>query len=148
MNSKSKKLVIVISVIVIIGFSVYWAGITSPKKEVILKKKMIEDIYTHEIIPSYQVYYKWDGKEQTEPWWIIIKTYKTHGKWKVIEFKDLQRAKSAEDFPEFDSKWISDYKFSPQPTRYQTILLLLTAQPTFQEEQEVFFKILDEIKIQ
>lgn len=149
MNRKTKILFIVI--IVLIVFLVYWAGITSPNKEVILKKEWSENIYTHEIRPIYEVYYKWDGKEQKNPWWMIIKVVKPHGEWKVIELKDTDRIKSLEDIhkysAKFDYEWIDNYKFTPQATRYQMILLLLTFQPTFYEEKKIFYKILDEIKI-
>lgn len=156
MEGKFKKLIILFCIIVVTGFLIYWAGITAPKKEVILKKQLVEDIYTKEVLPWYEVYYKWNGKEQGDPYWMIFKTHKTGGEWKVVEVKDLYKIKNMEESPKleeilkiavkFDSKWINEYRFSPQLTRYQKILLLLTAQPTFSEEKDIFYKILDEIK--
>lgn len=141
-----KTLIVVSIIIIIVLFLIYWAGISAPRKEVILKTKIVESLYSHEVSTSYGVYYKWNGVEQQEPWWVIVKT---KGEWMVVHLKDV----ADNNFEEiqrytvkFDIKWINDYKFSPQPTRYQAILLLLGSQPLYSEEKKVFYNVLDQIK--
>jgi len=148
MDGKFKKPITLSIMIVVTGFLIYWAGFTSPKKEVI-KKEMVQDVLTQEVLPYYSIFYKWDGKQQMNAWWIIFKKY---NEWKVVEFKDINRSTSAEDLlkfaVKFDYKWIDNYAFSAQPSRYQTILIISGFQPTFADEKHVFLKILNEIKEQ
>jgi hypothetical protein len=147
MDGKFKKLIIIFIVIAVIGFAIYWAGLASPKKEVIFKKEMVQDVTTKEVHPYYSVYYKWDGKQQQKAWWVV---FKKHGEWKVLELAYIKSSKGEEDYlkhaRKFDHNWINDYDFSAQPTRYQLILQILDFQPKFTEEKKVFYKILDEIK--
>lgn len=143
--------VIALSLIVVVGgFLIWWAGISAPRKELVIKKELLKDIYTKQIIPSYDLYYKWDGKVQGAPWWGILKTSKTGGEWKVFQLKDLHSLTDAKEVLKhgmrFDLNWVDEYKFFAQPSRYQIILLLLGAQPLYAEERHAFYTILDEIK--
>ena len=144
------KNAVVLSLIFVGGFLIWWAGIGAPKKELIIKKESGKDNYTQQIISFYMVYYKWDGKIQEAPWWLILKSSKTGSEWKVVQVKDIPATTGAEETPKhvirFDSKWVNEYKFSPQPSRYQTILLLLGAQPPFSKEKDAFYQILSEIE--
>ena len=146
--TKSKKLSL-LSVIGVVVFLTYWGGVSAPEKEVILKRQLMEDIYTKQVLTSYDIYYKWDGKEEEEPHWTILKTTRTGGVWKVIQYEDLRGVNNTEEILKyavnFDSKWVNEYKFSPQSTRYQMILLLLTGQPLYSEEKKIFYEILNEI---
>lgn len=146
----TRKAVIALSLIVAGGFLIWWAGISAPKKELVIKKRLGEDIYTTQIIPLYEVYYKWDGKVQDDPWWVILKTSKTGAEWKVVQLKDMRTTTEAEEILKhamrFDSRWVNGYKLSTQPSRYQTILLFLSIQPLFSEERDVFYQLLNEIE--
>jgi hypothetical protein len=108
---------------------------------------MLESIETGKVCPSYGVFYKWNGVEQQDPWWIVLKI---DGEWKVARLKDVSTKTGKEEaqrsFVRFDTKWVSQYGFSPQPTRYETMLLLLGGQPIYQAETTVFYAILDQIK--
>lgn len=147
MKNKLKTLIGVLIGVIVLLVLIYWAGIVAPRKEVVLKKEMVEDIVTHEILLLYKVYYKWDGVEQQYPRWLI---FNKESEWKVLEFKDINLAISSEEnrkfAVKFDSGWFMNYKFSPQPTRYQTILSILGFQPIYDEEKGVFFDILHQIK--
>jgi hypothetical protein len=135
-----------VAVIFVFGF-IYWLGIAAPRKEVLFKTEMVKSIDTGEVYPSYNVFYKWNGIEQQYPWWILLKL---NGEWKVARLKDLITNKDKEEaqrsFVRFDIKWINEYRFSPQSTRYETMLLLLGAQPMYEDEQAVFYAILDQIR--
>ena len=145
----TRKRGIALALGVVAGFVIWWAGISAPKKEIIIKKALDEDISTGGIRPSYSLYYKWDRKVQTHPWWMIVKTSKTEGEWKVIQLKDVRTLNNPEEILKyavrFDSKWVEGYRFSAQPSRYQMLLLLLAAQPLFSEEKEAFYQVLNEI---
>lgn len=170
MDGKFKKSIILSIVIIVIGFLIYWAGLTSPKKEVVSKKEMVQDVDTKEVLPLYSIYYKWDGKQQKNASWMIFKKYDV---WRVIELKNINTARTREDILKFavrfDYKWIDSYGFSAQPSRYQiilmilgaqptlssaqpsryqTILMILGVQPTFSDEQRIFFEIINDIKKQ
>jgi hypothetical protein len=127
----------------ILLFLIYWAGLASPKKEMVLKKELNEDMVTGEVLTLYEVFYKWDGVEQQVPWWIM---YQNHGEWMVLEFKNFDPDKGPEEnrkhAVKFDLGWIEYYKFLPQSTRYQMVLKMLGFQPTYDEEKKVFFEIL------
>ena len=146
----TRKAVIALSLILAGGFLIWWAGISAPKKELVIKKRLGEDIYTTQIIPLYEVYYKWDGKVQEDPWWVILKTSKAGAEWKVVQLKDIHATTDPEEILKhvmrFDSKWVNGYQFSAQPSRYQIILLLLSIQPLFSEEKDIFYNILDEVE--
>lgn len=147
MGRRPKTLVVCGIAIFLVSALVYWLGIAAPRKEVLFKPKMFEWIKTGEVSPSYCVFYKWNGIEQKAPWWIVLKI---NGEWKVAQRKDIVTDKGTEEakrsFVRFDTKWINEYEFSPQATRYQTFLLLLGAQPLYLDEQTVFYAILDQIK--
>jgi hypothetical protein len=108
---------------------------------------MVESIDTGEVYPSYGIFYKWNGVEQQDPWWIVLKI---NGEWKVARLKDVINKMTKEEaqglFLRFDIQWVKQYGFSPQPTRYQTMLLLLGGQPLYEDEKTVFYAILDRIK--
>lgn len=147
-NKEKLKVVLGVSIfIVVLSFLIYWAGIMGPKKEVILKKEIREDEFTSTNVVTFGVFYKWDGIEQEGPWWII---FTDNGKWKVAKNQDFDVTKSSKEnravAVDFNSKWISDYQFEPQNTRYQLILVALGLQPSYDEEKKVFYEIFQEIK--
>lgn len=144
MKDKLKIIIGVLIGIVVLSFLIYWAGITAPKKEVVLEEEMVKDNITNEAVTIYGVYYKWDGVKQQVPWWII---FKEKGEWKVLGTKYLDLTKSPEenrkDAIKFNFEWISLYKFEPQSTRYQAILLLVGFQPFYEDEKTVFSEVLN-----
>jgi len=148
--STNRKRLLALSAIALAGFLTWWAGIDAPKKEVFIKRQLVEDIYTKEVLPWYDIYYKWNGRVQENPSWMIFKTSKSGAEWKVIDSKEIRSLDDPEELlkhsQKFDSKWINEYKFSAQPSRYQMILLLLTAQPLFSEEKDAFYEVLKEIE--
>lgn len=95
----------------------------------------------------FSVYYKWDRIEQQGPWWIV---FKDNDEWKVLKNQDVDVTKSPKENREvavkFTSKWISNYQFEPQATRYQIILKWMGLQPSYDEEKKVFYEIFHEIK--
>lgn len=139
------KVVIAVSIVVpLLLFLVYWAGIAAPKKEVILEKEMVEDIETNEVLPLYKVYYKWDRAQEKDLWWMV---FKKKGEWKVIGVRSGNSIEEAVKLQtKFDDSWINNYNFMPHQTRYQLILAILGFQPTYNDEKEVFFEILHQIK--
>lgn len=147
MGKRPKTLVASCVAVILVSALVYWLGIAAPRKEVLFKTKMVESVDTGEVYPSYDVFYKWNGIEQQDPWWIVLKL---NGEWKVARLKDVVSKKNKEEaqgsFVKFDIKWINEYRFSPQPTRYQMMLLLLGTQPLYEDEKMVFYAILDRIK--
>lgn len=147
MRRRPKTLVVGCIAVILVFALIYWLGIAAPRKEVLFKTEMVESVDSGEISPSYGVFYKWDGIEQKDPWWILLKI---NGEWKVARLKDVVTKKSKEDaqksFVKFDTKWINGYGFSPQSTRYQLMLLLLGAQPSYGNEKTIFYAILDRIK--
>jgi len=145
MEGKAIKFLIVTIIVLIFTFLIYWAGISAPKKKVAVEIEYIEYESSLEISPLYKVYYEWNGVRQPDPWWMILKK---DGVWRVIELRDLVKAqnKGITDFQKFstkfDFKWVRKYKFKPQPTRYETILLLLGAQSIYSEEKNAFMEII------
>lgn len=147
MRRRPKAFLLISIAIIVISALVYWLGIAAPRKVVLFKTKTVESVGTGEVFPLYGVFYKWNGVEQQEPWWIV---FKINGEWKIARLKDVITGKSKEEsqrsFVRFDSKWVSQNQFSAQPTRYQTMLLLLGFRPLYEDEIVVFSSILDQIR--
>lgn len=141
----TKKLPILLLCLGFLAFLVYWAGVAAPTKEVISKKQMRVDDGTQEIVPIYSVYCKWNGKEQEDPQWVVFKKY---GKWRVLDLSEVKDIEAAfNQAADFNGSWVYDYGFSPQPSRYQSLMMMVGFQPTFTDETHVFNSILEEWKI-
>ncbi len=139
-----RKMILLTVCLSFLASLVYWVGIAAPKKEVILKRDPHIDDSTQEIVTIYAIYYRWDGIEEKEPWWVVFKKY---GEWKVLALNDVNDAKEAFNYVvDFNSSWVDNYRFSPQSSRYQSLLMTLDFQPTFSDEKSVFFEILREIE--
>lgn len=73
--------------------------------------------------------------------------FKKYGNWKVLELKKVSKPDEAiNQSVEFNAEWIENYGFSPQRSRYESLLMILGFQPTFSDEKRVFHRILHEVE--
>ena len=146
MISKNSKLVVLSGFILGLVVLSCWVFVGSPKKEIVFIKMFGKYDKTGETGFAYEVFYEWNGVKQEVPWWFI---FEKDGKWLVVETKDISIPTDKNVFryaEKFDHTWIWDYGFTPQPTRYQTMLMMVGLQPTFSDEKDIFIDILSDIE--
>ena len=138
-------------IIIVIGWWIYEA----PQKDISQKTKWAVDEETKREVPLFELYYKWDGVEETDPTWMI---FPKEGKWWVLDSRDVMRVysevrpeselreKVKQYRDEFTHSWIEDRRFQPKASRFEAVMTALGFRMFFRTEQKGFVDFLKSAK--
>ncbi|MBN2189581.1 MAG: hypothetical protein JW728_00015 [Candidatus Aureabacteria bacterium] len=146
-TSKTKiKVVVFEMVFVLICIAVvYWAYVSAPRKSLYCAKDISMDAGTLDVFPVYKVFYKWDGRDESNPRWII---FKSGDMWRIANFRADFRFDNLEsesiNSEDFTYSYVENVDFNPELSRKEYLLYKLGFDPACEREKETFYRILRE----
>ena len=154
MEASVRNKLIAIGALIFLFVLVKWVW-EGPRKSLVSNIQWAVDNDTKKEIPIFSVYYCRNGKEDSNPTWMI---FLKNGKWRVIDIREvsdpLSGPLSASNLSgellnhanNFDHGWIENKQFEGRASRYEVLLVALGFNPLWAKEQTEFLRILDGTK--
>ena len=150
MLAMKKQIIRIIIAILIISIGI-WI-FSGPKKKLNTNIQWSIDDDTNDLVPIFEIYYSWDDIQNQLPRWMVVPK---NDKWYIADFLKLMdvmqeqhssqeqlKSRLLERSEIFNISWISQHRFEPSPSRWETALLCTGFKPTFSLEENVFYSVL------
>ena len=155
MKSRSWFIPVMLASLIFVGF---FAGSCDSQKEMVIETDEItwfpeipeDEGETHAI---YRVYYVWDGKQDEQPWWVILESPLHDFEWVCVEVAELDDITDADKGLDafarsavFDENWFDNECYHVQRSSLWKFRHALFGTDDFTKEQETLAEVLNRIR--